>query len=128
VARLAEGESIYNSSLVYGEVKVGENTWIGLFTDLDGSGDLEIDDCCSISAGVCTHDSMRWAISGGMSEMERAPTKIGSRCYIGSKTVVTKGESIGDGCVIGAPSLVLSDIPGGNKAYGIPCKVRGKVS
>src|SRR5215218_4042343 len=36
------GSSIYDSSLVLGHVKVGENTWIGPFTVLDGSGGLEI--------------------------------------------------------------------------------------
>ena len=47
-----EGTSIYDSSLVIGDVKVGKNTWIGPFTILDGSGGLEIGDYCSIAAGV----------------------------------------------------------------------------
>ena len=34
--------SIYESSYVYGNVKVGKNTWVGPFTILDGSGGLEI--------------------------------------------------------------------------------------
>ena len=33
-----EGTSIYDSSLVFGDVRVGEHTWIGPFTLLDGSG------------------------------------------------------------------------------------------
>ncbi len=47
-----EGSTIYDSSLVFGDVKVGKNTWIGPFTILDGSGGLEIGSNCSISAGV----------------------------------------------------------------------------
>ena len=43
-----KGTSIYDSSLVIGNVKVGENTWIGPFTVLDGSGQLEIGNNCSI--------------------------------------------------------------------------------
>ncbi|MBI5102972.1 MAG: acyltransferase [Nitrospirae bacterium] len=123
-----EGTSIYDSSLVIGDVKVGRNTWIGPFTVLDGSGGLEIGDYCSISAGVqiYTHDTVKWALSGGKMEPERLPTRIGSRCYIGPNTVIAKGVTIGEGCLIGANSLVVTDIPAGSKAYGIPCRVLGK--
>jgi len=122
-----EGTSIYDSSLVLGDVKVGCHTWIGPFTVLDGSGGLEIGGFCSISAGVhiYTHDTVRWALSGGKDQPERAPTRIGSRCYIGPHTVVAKGVTIGDGCVVGAHSLVLDDIPAGSKAFGVPCRVVG---
>lgn len=122
-----EGTSIYDSSLVLGDVKVGKKTWIGPFTVLDGSGGLTIGDHCSISAGVhlYTHDTVRHALSGGERDIDRRPTEIGSRCYIGPNTVVAKGVSIGDGSVIGANSLVLEDIPAGSRAYGTPCKVVG---
>jgi acetyltransferase-like isoleucine patch superfamily enzyme len=122
-----EGTSIYDSSLVLGDVKVGKGTWIGPFTVLDGSGGLSIGDHCSISAGVqlYTHDTVRRALSGGVLEADRTPTSIGSRCYIGPNTVVTMGVSIGDGSVIGANSLVLEDIPAGSRAHGNPCRVVG---
>jgi acetyltransferase-like isoleucine patch superfamily enzyme len=121
--------SIYDSSLVLGDVKVGENTWIGPFTVLDGSGGLEIGSYCSISAGVqiYSHDTVEWALTSGVASPERAPTKIGSRCYIGPNTVIAKGVTVGDGCVIGANSLVLSDIPEGRKAFGTPCRVVRRV-
>lgn len=122
-----EGTSIYDSSLVLGDVRVGKNTWIGPFTVLDGSGGLKIGDHCSISAGVqiYSHDSVQWATSGGTSGLERSPVSIGSRCYIGPNVIVTKGVTIGDGCVIGANSLVLNDIPAGMKAFGTPCREMG---
>jgi acetyltransferase-like isoleucine patch superfamily enzyme len=122
-----EGTSIYDSSLVLGDVKVGSGSWIGPFTVLDGSGGLSIGDHCSISAGVhiYTHDTVKRALSGGKREIERKPTSVGSRCYLGPHTVVAMGVTIGDGSVIGANSLVLTDIPAGSRAYGNPCKVVG---
>jgi acetyltransferase-like isoleucine patch superfamily enzyme len=125
-----EGSSIYDNALVYGSVKVGEHTWIGPFTLLDGSGGLEIGSHCSISAGVqiYTHDTVRWAVSGGEAQPDRAPTRIGSRCYLGPNTTVARGVSIGDGCVVGAHSLVLTDLPAGSKAYGTPCRVVGSAA
>jgi acetyltransferase-like isoleucine patch superfamily enzyme len=120
-----EGTSIYDSSVVIGDVMVGSHTWIGPFTVLDGSGGLRIGSYCSISAGVqiYTHDSVEWAVSGGAKPIERCTTTIGSRCYIGPNTIVAKGVTIGDGCIVGANSLVLIDIPSGKKAYGTPCRV-----
>ena len=122
-----EGTSVYDSSLVLGDVRIGEHTWVGPFTVLDGSGGLEIGSYCAISAGVqvYTHDNVNWVLSAGAEPVERRPTRIGSRCYIGPNTVVAKGVTIGDGCVIGANSLVLSDIPPGSKAFGTPCRVVG---
>lgn len=124
-----EGTSIYDSSLVLGDVNVGANTWIGPFTVLDGTGGLTIGSNCSISAGVqiYSHDSVEWAVSGGQSGYARAATGIGSNCYIGPNSVIAKGVTIGEGSVIGANSLVLHDIPAGSKAYGTPCRVVGRV-
>jgi acetyltransferase-like isoleucine patch superfamily enzyme len=124
-----EGTSVYDSAHVFGDVTVGRNCWIGPFTILDGSGGLSIGDSCSISAGVqiYSHDTVQWAVSGGAADYERAPTRIGSNCYIGPNAVIAKGVTIGDGCIIGAGSLVLHDIPAGSKAYGTPCVVHGQV-
>jgi acetyltransferase-like isoleucine patch superfamily enzyme len=122
-----DGSSIYDSAVVLGDVSVGAHTWIGPNVVLDGSGGLQIGDYCSISAGVqiYTHDTVRWAISGGREEYEHAPTRIGSNCYIGPLTVIAKGVTIGDGCIIGAHSLVLKDVPPHTKAFGVPCRARG---
>ena len=120
-----ERASIYDSAVVMGDVSVGEHTWIGPFTVLDGTGGLEIGSYCSVSTGVqiYSHDSVQWALSGGKAEIERAPTHIGSRCYIGPNAIITKGVTIGDGSIIGANSLVLHDVPPGSRALGNPARV-----
>jgi acetyltransferase-like isoleucine patch superfamily enzyme len=125
-----DGTSIYHSSYVYGDVKVGANTWIGPMTVLEGSGGLTIGSNCSISAGVkiFTHDSVRWAVSGGKAPYEKAPVTIGDCCYIGSQTVIAKGVTIGPHCVIGACSFVNEDIPPFTIASGAPCRPRGRVT
>jgi acetyltransferase-like isoleucine patch superfamily enzyme len=124
-----EGTSIYHNSYVYGNVKVGKHTWIGPFTLLDGSGGLEIGDYCSISAGVqiYTHDTVKWALTGGKAEYERAPVKIGNCCYIGSQTVITKGVTIGNHSVIGACSLIHRDVEAYSIVASVPARVIGKV-
>jgi len=122
-----EGTSVYDSSLILGDVKVGRHTWIGPFTVLDGSGGLSIGSYCSISAGVqiYSHDTVERSLSGGSASIEFKATKIGSNCYIGPNVVVGKGVTIGDRVVVGANSLVLKDIPSDSKAFGTPCSVVG---
>jgi acetyltransferase-like isoleucine patch superfamily enzyme len=96
---------------------------------LDGSGGLEIGECCSISTGVhvYTHDTVRWALSGGEHDAERAPVRIGDRSYIGSQAVVLKGVTIGDHCVVGAGALVTRDVPPFTIVDGVPARGRGRV-
>lgn len=127
--KFGRGASIYHNSYVYGEVSVGEGTWIGPFTILDGTGGLSIGKYCSISAGVqvYTHDSVRWALTGGREKYEYQPVEIGNYCYIGPQTIVAKGVKIGEQSVIGACSLVNRDIPPKTIAAGSPCRKIGVV-
>lgn len=124
-----EGTSVYDNVLILGDVKVGKNTWIGPNTILDGSGGLQIGDHCAISAGVqiYSHDTVMNNISGGAIPSEKTPTSIGSFCYIGPNTVISRGVTIGDHCIIGSCSLVLMNIPSYSKAYGTPCRIVGSV-
>ncbi|GAB5521894.1 MAG: acyltransferase [Rhodothermales bacterium] len=120
-----EGTSVYDNVLILGDVRVGNQTWIGPNTVLDGSGGLTIGSHCDISAGVqvYSHDSVAKVRSGGTVPVEHAPTYIGDRVYLGPNVIVAKGVTIGDGCVIGANSLVLRDVPPNSKAFGTPCRV-----
>ena len=117
--------SVYDSCLVFGEVLVGEQTWIGPFTILDGSGQLEIGNNCSISSGVqiYTHDTVQWAISGGVAPYEYEKTVIGNNCYIGPNTIIAKGVTIGQGTVIGANSFVNKSFPKNSKIAGNPARL-----
>ena len=124
-----EGASLYDSSLVFGDVRVGAQTWIGPSTVLDGSGGLTIGRTCSISAGVqiYTHDSVRWALSGGAAPYEKAPVVIGDHCYVGPMSIVTMGVTIGRHCLIGANSIVNKDLPDYSIAFGSTCRIVGRV-
>ena len=51
-----------------------------------------------------------------------APITIGNNCWFGGNVTVLPGVTIGNGCVIGAGSVVTHDIPDNYLAYGNPCK------
>lgn len=51
------------------------------------------------------------------------PVTIGERCWIGGNVTICPGVTIGDRSVIGAGSVVASDIPNDSLAVGNPAKV-----
>lgn len=125
-----KGSSIYDSSYVFGDVSVGDNTWVGPMVILDGSGGkLSIGKNCSISSGVqiYTHQTVKWAITGGKAEYEKKGVMIGDNCYIGPYTVVEMGSKIGKCSIIGTHSFVNSTIPAYSIAFGTPARVVGKI-
>jgi acetyltransferase-like isoleucine patch superfamily enzyme len=119
-----EGSSCYDNVLVIGSVTVGKHCWIGPNVILDGSGGLTIGDHVDVSAGaqLYSHDTVARVRSAGVEPVTYAPTRIGSRVFIGPQTVIQKGVTIGDDVTIGAMSLVTQDIPSGTRAWGIPAK------
>ncbi len=122
--------SIYNSSAVFGDVRVGAATWIGPNTLLDGSGGgIEIGAYCSISSGVhiYTHDTVLWALSGGQLQPKKAAVRIGDCAYIGSQSVIAAGVSIGSRCVVAANSFVNADFPEATILGGTPARKLGTV-
>ena len=50
------------------------------------------------------------------------PVTIGSDCWFGANVVVCPGVTIGEGCVIGAGSVVTHDIPPRTLAVGVPAR------
>jgi len=128
--KTTKGVSIYHNSYIFGNVSIGKNTWVGPLTILDGSGGkLKIGEYCSISSGVqiYTHHTVLWSLTRGKAEFEKNGVSIGSFCYLGPFAIITKGVRIGKFSVIGAHSLVNSNIPPNSIVYGIPGKVVGRV-
>ena len=56
------------------------------------------------------------------------PIVIGDNCWLASNVTVCGGVKIGEGCVIGAGSVVTRDIPENSLAAGNPCRVIRKIS
>lgn len=62
--------------------------------------------------------------NGNFSCLEYAkPIEVGDNCWFASNVTVCGGVKIGEGCVIGAGSVVTRDIPPNSLAAGNPCRV-----
>jgi len=70
---------------------------------------------CHLCAG--THDYTRWSMP-----LVAKPITIGENTWIGADVFVGPGVSIGELCVVGARSVVVSDMPSGKVCAGNPCR------
>lgn len=84
---------------------IGEGTWIGHWTVIDGSGGLKIGKNCSIASGVhiYTHSTHKLTTEGKPKIL--APVTIGDNVAIGANSVIMYGCEIGDNVCI--PALTL---------------------
>jgi acetyltransferase-like isoleucine patch superfamily enzyme len=115
---------------IAGDPDIGEGTWIGAFTIVDGSGGLAIGRGCDISSGaqIYTHSSAKRCVSGReYASVDRAPTRLGDRVFVGAGAIITMGVTVGDGAVIGAGAVVTNDVAASTIVAGVPARVIGHV-
>ena len=62
---------------------------------------------------------------GSRAEIDAAAVRIGAQAWIGFGAFVLKGVSIGDGAIVGAGSVVTSDVDSGSVVVGNPARPRG---
>lgn len=73
--------------------------------------------------------NLRTRPDGTTYDLEYAkPITIGNNCWLASNVTVIGGVTIGDGCVIGAGSVVTRDIPANSLAVGNPCRVLRQIT
>lgn len=111
-------------------IEVGDNVYIAHDVWINGTGGLKIGSGVIISPKVVIattkHHYENGAVSNSKSEL--APVYIGDGSWIASNCTVTKGVSIGKGCIIGACSSVTKDIPDYVFAGGVPAKQLKKLA
>jgi acetyltransferase-like isoleucine patch superfamily enzyme len=120
----------HEQAWIVGEPNIGEGTWIGAFTVIDGSGGLTIGEGCDISSGVhiYTHSTARRCVSGRrFDHVEREPVTVGDRVFIGANAVVLMGVTIGDEAVIGAGAVVSRDVAPRTVVAGVPARAVARV-
>jgi acetyltransferase-like isoleucine patch superfamily enzyme len=111
----------------------GANIVIGSDVGLSGTTicadqEITIGDNCMIGADVmiCDTDFHSADPIGrryGTANVSCSPVSIEANVFIGARTVVLKGVTIGRNSVIGAGSVVTSSIPENSIAAGNPCRV-----
>jgi acetyltransferase-like isoleucine patch superfamily enzyme len=113
---------------ITGEPDIGEGTWIGAFTLIDGQGGLSIGKGVDISCGaaILTHSTVKRCVTErAFPKVERKPVVIEDYVFIGENAVILMGCTIGHHSIIGAGAVVLEDtvIPPYSMVVGVPGRV-----
>ncbi len=125
-----KGTSVYDTSVIIGDVKVGRHCWIGPYTFLDGlHAALSLGDYVDIGAGtqIYTHNTIERALTGHRAPNFKRATVIGSCCFIAPHTVVAPGTVLGDHCFVAAGSYVEGSFPSHSYVAGNPARRVGVV-
>jgi carbonic anhydrase/acetyltransferase-like protein (isoleucine patch superfamily) len=117
-------------SVILGDPEIGEDTWIGHFTVLDGSNGLKIGRGVSIASGVHIYTHSTHLLTALGKPKLTGPVIIGDHVAIGANSVVHYGCVIGNRSVVGSLSMLKPNtmVPDGEFWCGIPAKFKKKVS
>lgn len=106
-------------------IRIGSQNYFNRNVMIDACGLIEIGDQNMFGPDVYITDSNHRFGSGlapNEQPMDAGKVKIGSRCWIGAKTVILKNVELGDGCVIGAGAVVTKSVARGAVVAGVPAK------
>jgi acetyltransferase-like isoleucine patch superfamily enzyme len=115
-------------SPIAGNPEIGEGTWIGAFTLIDGLGGLKIGRGCNISSGaqIISHSTARRCVTERRHPgVDHKPTEVGDFVFVGANAVILMGAKVGDHSIIAAGAVVLEDavIPPYSLVAGVPARI-----
>jgi NDP-sugar pyrophosphorylase family protein len=110
-----------------GVVRIGEGTTFGAVgISLHEEGEIIIGKDCLFSTDIHMDVSDMHPIYDADTRKRINPAKsieIGDHVWLGQRVLVLKGATIGSGCVVGANSTVVGELPQSVVAVGSPAKV-----
>jgi acetyltransferase-like isoleucine patch superfamily enzyme len=114
-------------------IKIGKFCHITAHCTLNSGGLIEIGDFSAIAWGgviIATTDDYNGGGFIGLKVLNKyrntvyKDVKIGRHVHIGARSVIMPGVELGDGCSIGAGSVVTRSMPEWAVCYGSPCSVK----
>jgi acetyltransferase-like isoleucine patch superfamily enzyme len=109
-------------------IRIGEGTFLNIGVMVASVALVEIGSHCMLANGCFVTDgSHRFDDPGRPVTWQgftsKGPTRIGDNVWCGANVVVTSGVTIGERSVIGANSVVTTDVPPRSIAAGAPARV-----
>src|SRR5438445_1623686 len=130
LARIGSGEILLQARTPEAEITIGQDNWFNNSTVLCAMRSIRIGNRCLIGDFAAIYDADFHEINPDTRHRNVGvikPVNIGDNVWIGSRVMILKGVTIGENSVIGAMSVVSTDIPSNCVAAGIPAKVIRKI-
>jgi maltose O-acetyltransferase len=112
---------------VGGLVELAGSNILGYGTTVHCADRISLGAMTSASERVTLTDSSHYFTEPGAffyHNVRTAPVDIGVNTWLCAGSVVTRGSTVGDHCVISANSVVSGDVPAGHLASGVPAAAR----
>ncbi|KXK08969.1 MAG: 2,3,4,5-tetrahydropyridine-2,6-dicarboxylate N-acetyltransferase [Microgenomates bacterium OLB22] len=106
-------------------IQIGDGTIIGEYATLDGRGRLTIGNHVDMASQVMLYTSEHDLGDAHFSPII-APVTIEDYVFIGPRSIILPGVTIGKGAIVAAGAVVTKDVPTMTIVGGVPAKEIGK--
>lgn len=127
---LADDVSFCGGGWIYGpgSLRIGAGSWLSPATVFytHQQATIQIGQRCDIGPGVefITGGHLVGPSNRRAGEGKARPIEIGDGCWIGARSVILGGVRIGAGCVVAAGSVVTRDVPDNMLVAGVPARIK----
>ncbi len=128
--RVARGVSFCGGGWIYGPglLQIGKGTWLSpacVFHTHKKAG-IYIGERCDIGPGVefVTGGHIIGTVRRRAGEGTAKLIEIGDGCWIGARSIILGGVRIGEGSVVAAGSVVTCDVPSNVLVAGVPARIK----
>jgi acetyltransferase-like isoleucine patch superfamily enzyme len=113
------------------KLQIGNNVTLNYYCHIGCINQITIGDDVLIGSSVLITDHSHGLLSSDNPQtpwakrklLSKGPVIIGNNVWIGENSCILPGVTIGDGCIIGAGSIVTHNIPAYSIAAGNPAKI-----
>ena len=119
----------YRSQRFSPKIKFGNDVQVGRYATITAIEEIEIGDGCLLSEYVYISDHSHNVYTKNdaplvkMPLIRKGPVRIGNQCFIGFRSIVMPGVTLGDRCVVGAGAVVTRSFPSNSVIAGVPAKL-----
>lgn len=108
-------------------LRVGNESNLGVNARINGRGGVSLGEHVLMGPDIIiysgTHTFSDISVPIQKQEMRYAPVIVGNDVWLGARVIIMPGVTIGDGCIVGANSVVTKDLPPYSICAGTPARV-----
>ena len=119
----------YGNQIFSPRIEIHNDVQIGRYATITAIDGIVIGDGCLISEYVYISDHAHDVYSKYDRPLVRNPlikkgrVQIGSQCFLGFRSIVLPGVTLGDRCIVGAGAVVTKPFPSNSIIAGVPAEL-----